>query len=108
MAPPCSAHVQPEPIKVIRKVAPGFADLNQLDGIVFAGVLTESATHTVVFSYPDLIAIRLDRVCGTNGDALVAPFAVRKRLGNESHIDEIVTIDIRRIVFQVLHGQAGM
>ena len=92
---------------MIHKIALGLADLNQPDGVMFTDMLTYSAAHTYVFLYPDLIAILLDRACGTSRDAFVAPFAVGKRLGNEADIYEIVTMNIRRIVFQVLHGDAA-
>ena len=92
---------------MIHKPALGFADLNKPDGVMFAGMLTYSAAYAYVFLHPDLIAILLDCACGTSRDAFVASFAGRKRLGNEADIYEIVAIDIRRIIFQVLHGDAA-
>ena len=74
---------------------------------MLTGMLTYSAAYALVFLYPDLVAILLDRACRTGRDALVAPFAGRKRLGNEADIYEIVTINIRRIVFQVFHGDTA-
>lgn len=92
---------------MIHKPALGFSDLNKPDGVMFAGMLTDSAAYAYVFLHPDLIAILLDRARGTSRDAFVAPLAGGKRLGNEADIYEIVTIDIRRIIFQVLHGDAA-
>ena len=40
-----SANVESEPIKIIHKVAFGFADLNKPDGVMFTGMLTYSAAY---------------------------------------------------------------
>jgi hypothetical protein len=102
-----SAQIQPKPIKIVHKLTPGFADLNQPDGVMFAGILTYSAAYTYIFLYPNFVAVLLDRVCGTSGDTLVAPRAIRKRLGSKADIYEIVTMNLRGIVFQILHGDAA-
>ena len=92
---------------MVHKLTFGFADLNKPDSVMLAGMLAYPAAYTEIFSHPDLVAILLDRACGTSGDTAVAPFAVRKRLGNEADIYEVVTINVRRIVFQILHGDAA-
>ena len=66
---------------------------------MFAGRLTYSAAYTYIFLYPHFVAVLLDRPCRTSGDTLVAARAIRKRLGSKGDIYEIVTMNIRGIVF---------
>ena len=94
-----SAQVQSEAIEIVQKLTLGFADLNQPYGVMFAGRLTYSTAYTYIFLYPHLVAVLFDRACGTGGDTLVAPRAIRKRLGSKADIYEIVTMNIRGIVF---------
>lgn len=57
-----SAQIQPKPIEIVHKLTPGLADLNQSDGVMFAGILTYSAAYTNIFLYPDFVAVLLDRL----------------------------------------------